>query len=524
MASTLHGAANVATVALFLVCIGAPTLDLFVRDDVARGPGPENRGTAQRPPLPRTAADFAAFPAAYEAHFADTCGLRDVLLRWNSAEKYFVFHISPTREQAAGRDGWIYYAGDSSGPIQRGVLPLSTSELEAWQRELEVRSSAHAAAGRRYLFVLVPNKETIYPERTPGTWRPVGPTRLDQFCAWMRDRSEVDVLDLRSAFLAAKSDDLGPLDTLYSPYGTHWTARGVHAAYAAIVGHLAAGTGRDGPRPLSDFDVVRWDEGLDTFAGNLYLTGLLVQPGYELRRKGPDTHDVLERRAQSPSWIRTRGRGTNLLPPTVFFHDSFGPFLAPTLAQSFQRLDLSEAPYDPSRIDAASTRIVVEMYVERYLFTHVPGSEPEPPLAARGGSSACASQVLFDLSATPERARAVDGLVLTRTDAGALRMQRGGIRDGCLIGPVSLPGLGCVRLLVDFESDVPETLEVLWRRKGAGDFKRVDRTLLPIGAERDQRDVELPALGAECEFFLRPAARGSTIVVHSLVVKSERAP
>jgi len=210
----------------------------------------------------------------------------------------------------------------------------------------------HAAAGRRYVFILIPNKETVYPERLPDSIRPSGPTRMDQFFAWMRARSTVDVLDLRPAFHAARAADTGPMDPLYTPHGTHWTSRGVYTAYEAVVGHLTKDTQYAGPKPFSDFYLIHLPDGADSCASNLYLTGLLVQPGDALFRHAENTYTVLEQKTTSPQWLRTRGNDSNLLPHTIVFHDSFGPFIALTLASAFETLDMSEA----TSIARASTR------------------------------------------------------------------------------------------------------------------------------------------------------------------------
>jgi hypothetical protein len=79
---------DAALVAAFLAALAAPTLDAFVRDDAARGPAPEMRAASPMPDLPRDLDGLSRFPAAFEAHFADTFGLRDRLLRLNSLEKY----------------------------------------------------------------------------------------------------------------------------------------------------------------------------------------------------------------------------------------------------------------------------------------------------------------------------------------------------------------------------------------------------------------------------------------------------
>src|SRR5471032_1208221 len=89
-----------------------------------------------------------------------------------------------------------------------GNRPFRDSELEAWRDLLQGRHDWLAQRGIRYLFVIPPDKHTIYPEHLPD-WlvtaaRP--PQRLDQFIQYMKAHSDVPVLDLRQTLLDAKKD------------------------------------------------------------------------------------------------------------------------------------------------------------------------------------------------------------------------------------------------------------------------------------------------------------------------------
>ena len=512
--------ADVSTIVLFLIAISASTLDSCIRDEAARGPAPELRSAAPRAPFPRSWETATTFPERFEAHFDDTFGLRDRLLRLNSLEKYFGLALSPTRMGLVGEDGWIYYAGDESMRIFRGELPFTEAELLAWQRELEGRAHMHTAGGRRYLFVLVPNKETIYPERLPDACRPIGPTRMDQFFTWMHEHSDVDVLDLRPRFLEEKRQDSGPMDALYSPHGTHWTGRGVYVAYATVVGHLAAGTSSAPPRPLADFDLVRSDLGLDSFAGNFYLLGILSQPGIKLLRRQPDTFTIVETSQASPTWTRSRGHEPGLLPHAIIFHDSFGSFIRDAFAQAFTICDMSEGPYDRDRILAGDTQIVVEMFVERYLHNHRPDPGAEPPLPERRETN----HLLFDLTADPARAQPLPGLQVTPVESGGFRIVRSAARSGWVLGPLRAPAGGLVRARLVGEADAATLLEILWRQVDGPFFSRRNRLIVTLGPGRSEAEPVLALPPGEVELMLRPADADTAIVLRSFQVRSEQQP
>src|SRR5262249_6751520 len=95
-------------VALFAAALAAPFVDGIARHDEARGPGPELRRPAPEPEFPRSLAALLAYPRAFENHWNDTFGLRDVLLRWHSLLKVALFGVSPDDRHVVGRELWIY--------------------------------------------------------------------------------------------------------------------------------------------------------------------------------------------------------------------------------------------------------------------------------------------------------------------------------------------------------------------------------------------------------------------------------
>src|SRR5262249_33120358 len=97
--------------------------------------------------------------------------------------------------------------------------------------------------GAHFLFVVAPNKSSIYPEFLPDSGRlPNRPSRLDQVLDDLREHTDVEFVDLRPSLLGAKA--LGPV---YYRFDTHWNDRGLVVAGAAILDQLRAHF-RDMPR------------------------------------------------------------------------------------------------------------------------------------------------------------------------------------------------------------------------------------------------------------------------------------
>jgi hypothetical protein len=507
-------------VGLFLAAVTAPTIDQMVRPDDARGPARELRLPAPRPGIPHDWDGVLAYPTRYEAFHLDTFGLRDVLLRWNSLVTFCLFGVAPTPKLLLGKDGWIFYRGDASIEIYRGLAPFDAAGLARWERELELRAHALARRHCRYLFVLCPNKETIYPERMPESINQVGPTRMEQFLAYMREHSDVDVLDSRPAFLAAKAQDHDG-DFLYNPLGTHWGGRGSLLAYREIVSHIRESL--PNAHVLSD-DEIEWQAGdglNDTWADHLYLGDVLHQFESKPARKGGPGFEVVDEEAGPPQVLRTRAHATDM-PSALFFHDSFGRFIKSFLGASFGRLYTRWSTYDTQVVLREDPDIVVEMYVERQLVNDPPGPGGTATDYEFPGTDAL-NHVMLDLcsAGTADAFVATESMPLERVQelsCTALRFKRQSARQGLIGPPMRAPELGRIVARLDLESDSPGAIDLYWKSEDALQFRRNDRVSFALGRGRSVKEIPLPIPAGACRLLLRPCESGATITVHALQV------
>jgi alginate O-acetyltransferase complex protein AlgJ len=201
----------------------------------------EMRRPAPMPPLPRSLAELAAYPSRFGEFFADHFGLRQEMIELRGRMALGVLHNSPSPQVVVGSHGWLFYSGDRSLENYLHQDPLSPAELDNWARRLSQRKRWFAAHGIAYLFVVAPDKQSIYPEYMPRSLKPgPGATRLDQLLARLaapaaaHEASAGDaVLDLRTTLLHAK-----PGGQVYFMRDTHWNDRGAYLAYRAIMQRL----------------------------------------------------------------------------------------------------------------------------------------------------------------------------------------------------------------------------------------------------------------------------------------------
>src|SRR5436190_21050559 len=98
-----------------------------------------------------------------------------------------------------------------------GLARFSEQELKDWQELLEGRRDWLARRGCKYLFVVPPDKHSVYPEYLPD-WliKSETPSKVQQLIAHMKAHSTVPTLDLREALVEAKQGAV-----LYQMTDTH---------------------------------------------------------------------------------------------------------------------------------------------------------------------------------------------------------------------------------------------------------------------------------------------------------------
>ena len=235
------------------VLLWAPTADYFGHVDWSQPPD-ENRMMAAKPTLARVdVSGVRDYLAATDTYFNDHFGFRKRLIRWCQQWKQRLFHNKSLNLVITGQNGWFYIAERQMIDHYLGLEKFTPQQLQSWQRLLEKRRDWLAARGIKYLFVVPPDKHSIYPENLP-TWlvkaTPANRrTKLDQFMQFMKAHSTVEVLDLREPLIAGKK-----FAPTYLHNDTHWNLYGGFLAAQELVKALSRQTPELPPLRLEDFD------------------------------------------------------------------------------------------------------------------------------------------------------------------------------------------------------------------------------------------------------------------------------
>ncbi|MGQ9486108.1 MAG: alginate O-acetyltransferase AlgX-related protein [Desulfosoma sp.] len=343
----------------------------------------EKRALAPLPSWPASAEELMTFPSTFEKWFDDHFGGRHRLV-----QAYHLMALalgsSGTPRVLVGSKGWLYYTDPNDGnnvEDYRRTDPLTPQELERWRLVLETKASWLKSQGIAYLFLVVPNKHTIYPEYYPSRIRVRGErSRLDQFMDAMHG-SDVPVMDLREPLRQAKI--FGPL---YHKTDSHWNALGAALAANLILEKLGSlDPGIHGQRfGVDDFSWHSTPGG--DLARMLSLSSLLrevrvpvIRPG-RLRCAPKVPEPVLD--AEDPDLVITTCRSEGK--SAVVFRDSFFTGLRPFFSEHFTRTVYTTALPEIDTLEQFvrmyAPDVVLEERVERYLkvLPKAPDSSSEP--------------------------------------------------------------------------------------------------------------------------------------------------
>ena len=313
----------------------------------------ENRALAPRPPPLAQAPALEPWLRAWDKFMSDHFGGRDACIRAYHRTHLAVFGVTGLHGVLAGRDGWLYYTGNSSMEAVRGVLPPDPGCLDLWTTKLDDRRAWLADRGIPFVYVPAPDKHTIHPEHLPATIRPAGGrTRLDALLERLA-RAGVEAVDLRPALRAAAA--AGPV---YLVNDSHWTDRGASVGAAVVAARLAAHvTLRPAPRHA-------FTRGPPP-PGDLSIMLGLADELPELADLAQPPPPLLSALGVAPPDARPR---------VLVLHDSFGEF-ARFLSEQVTVECHATSDLDPDLVSTLRPDAVVCECVERYL--------NEPPLRDR---------------------------------------------------------------------------------------------------------------------------------------------
>ncbi|HBG06453.1 MAG: hypothetical protein A2075_00570 [Geobacteraceae bacterium GWC2_58_44] len=360
--------AKIFLVSCFLFISAAPAADMIWKLDPFQHLN-ENRDLAEPPACSLDVSALQELPKGWDRFCNDHFGFRNALIRLNFLLQNRLLKVSPSHQVLIGKEGWLFYTGGEEVADYRGITNYEEALLKRWAITLELKRHWLEQRGIKYLFVVAPNKSSMYGEFMPEALSRVrSRSGLDDFIDYMKEHTSVEIVDLRQALSNGKSTM-----PLYYKTDSHWNDYGAFLAYQEIC------------RPLS-----RWFPGMRT----------LTQSDFNVSRKGrsggdlmemmggaeliPDEMVVLEplrpfraQKVEFNQYLRdpfTMSQDNPRLPRALIFRDSYFNALVPFVSESMQVSRYYWQCWDlkvpmPQLVDKYHPDIVIEETVERLIKT-----------------------------------------------------------------------------------------------------------------------------------------------------------
>lgn len=332
----------------------------------------EKRVLAKIPNMSLNFRSAETLPSGIEAYIQDHFGFRTSLISFHNYIKVKILNKSPNEKVVLGKSGWLFLTEDGLIEDYRGLSHPAPFQIDAFKTHLENKYEWLKHRSVQYLYIISPNKQTVYPEFMPANINRVNKrTRCDVLLEHLMKNFDFPVLDLRPFFLNKKHNT----DNLYYLTDAHWNEKGAFLAYIRIMEQVKS---YFPDIPVLDMNSIQEkfirSKGLDS-ASMLYLSEYYEELIPSLQPLSPHAREsgslkriglfemIPQRRIET---INPNGKYT-----AVVFRDSFCTNLIPYLSESFRKVIYIWSPFKEDMmlnvLEALTPDIVIEQVTERLI-------------------------------------------------------------------------------------------------------------------------------------------------------------
>ncbi len=369
---------ELAIIVIFMLALVSPLLLWTFQKDVSYSEAEKRE--LQTFPLLRDQKSITGFSRAFDGYFQDHFGLREWLIHRYHRELKKHFGVSGVPLVLEGWDDWLFFSGDRVLDDLKGHLRFSEEQGQRFWQLLADKEAWLKKRGIAYIFMVAPNKQSIYPEYLPLHYQQLKKSsRLDRLLAARPVGSNATLVDVRTPLKEKKATT-----RLYDKSDTHWNYQGAVVAYQGLM---------ERTRMLfPDFqppEAFRFREGWRNGKGGdlslmigRYQTTREDRPVVDIRNfttvkkpLSPELAELLTLRQLKPLYTENRKGQLRVL----VLHDSFFNTIRPFTSETFRQGLYVWQYYDTSTLeffnqdhltrllDIYQPDLVIEETVERFL-------------------------------------------------------------------------------------------------------------------------------------------------------------
>lgn len=283
--------------------------------------------------------------------FSDCFAFRQELVTADAMIKGKIFHVSNNEKVITGKDGWLYFSETKDDYLGRNTL--SRRGIHNCAKVLELLQEEAGKQGCKFLFVPVPNKNSLYPEYMPEWYVKENTDNNYSLLKEEMEKHQIAFVDLKQIFLEEDT-------VMYHKLDTHWNNQGAAFASGCIFDNLG--------KEHTDYSKETYQV-INNFSGDLW--GMLYPKWNRL-----DDNVIYSRphiyeycndvNTTEDMFIETRCQEKE--GSLVMFRDSFGNALLPFLADEYKMAYFTKAvPYDWTLLEQYQADTVILELTERHI-------------------------------------------------------------------------------------------------------------------------------------------------------------
>lgn len=470
------------------------------------------------------------YPKEFNTYYQDHFGFRDELIRLNNYLKLILFNVSPSASVIKGVEGWYFYIG--GGGIAAdfyGMKQQGSSQLEEYTQVLLDRREWLNSIGVRYLFITVPNKINIYPEKLPERISQLsGVTMYDQLSEYIIKTTNADyIVNLKPILLKNKLKN-----KLYFLTDTHWNQLGALVSFNKIISQL-----RFWFPELETINHEEYTHGVVGHTGDLAYTMHLEDNISEIsplvKLTSPCSSIDMDKKLKITSSNRLLGSSTegNVLIENgcnknnltaLVIHDSFGNFLRPYFNERFNKViysNKSDINDLQKFIEKLKPDVLIDQRVERNLkkaLVH----DREIEYKAIKVQFDMSSSVAFDLQNYDFMTHEYTLHDLAITKIGSGYLLEASSNDPYITIPLQA-GVSGSRYNAKIELTAPEDtfMQLFYTPVGAKNITSKNSIIRKIRKGYNQIYLHLPNQDIDGLIRFDPGVQAGRYTIHSLVIK-----
>lgn len=320
---------------------------------------PLNAAIEDQDPFPpiKTFQNLIAFAPRFETYFSEHFPVRSSFAHIAYWSQYEILKKKIYPKLVIGKESWLYYTDEQNIEDYQKNNLLNAQKIDQMQKNIDTWGLFFENQDIPFFILIVPNKETIYPEYLPDFIQPIGiNSRLDQILSQIKFPKNVHIIDPRENLIQGKNSQI-----IYHKTDTHYNIYGACITYAMTIDAIKSNNLIKDSFRCNDLNITNKNMGGDISA-MLTLQGIITENSFDWKIKTP----IAVINNKDTKWIVSQTTNSNQSKAFVY-RDSFFAALLPLFSENFRQVDYYWTfNIDFDRIKREHPDVVVLEFAERY--------------------------------------------------------------------------------------------------------------------------------------------------------------